>query len=178
MKHKPRQSRITGWQLATGTALALAAGIVLAAPVAKVHDLAKSEQQAYLDTLRDLVHIESGSRDIEGVTKIAGFVADRLKQLGAETEIIEPKDVYRMDDTPEKTGPVVHATIKGTGQSKIMMIAHMDTVYQKGDLKDQPFRVDGDKAYGLGIADDKQGVAAILHVVDMLKNWTTSSLGR
>jgi len=35
-------------------------------------------------------------------------------------------------------------------------------------LKDQPFRVDGDRAYGLGIADDKQGVALIIHTVTML----------
>ena len=36
-------------------------------------------------------------------------------------------------------------------------------------LKDQPFRVDGNRAYGLGIADDKQGVALILHTVAMLQ---------
>ncbi len=177
MKFKARQSCATRWQIATAAVLTLAAGAVWAAPVAAVHDLAKKEQQAYLDTLRDLVHIESGSKDIEGVNKIAQFVADRLKQLGAQTEIIQPKDVYRMDDTPDKTGPVVHGTIKGTGKSKIMLIAHMDTVYQKGDLKDQPFRVDGDKAYGLGIADDKQGVAAILHVVDMLKKLDYAQFG-
>jgi glutamate carboxypeptidase len=45
----------------------------------------------------------------------------------------------------------------------------MDTVYQKGMLEKQPFRVDGERAYGLGIADDKQGVALVLHVVAMLK---------
>ena len=50
-----------------------------------------------------------------------------------------------------------------------MLIAHMDTVYLRGMLKDQPFRVDGDRAYGLGIADDKQGVALILHTVAMLQ---------
>ena len=36
-------------------------------------------------------------------------------------------------------------------------------------LEKQPFRIDGDRAYGLGIADDKQGVALILHTVAMLK---------
>ncbi|WP_246738399.1 glutamate carboxypeptidase [Bradyrhizobium sp. CCBAU 051011] len=50
-----------------------------------------------------------------------------------------------------------------------MLIAHMDTVYLKGMLKDQPFRIDGDKAYGLGIADDKQGIAIIIHAVAMLQ---------
>ena len=33
----------------------------------------------------------------------------------------------------------------------------------------QPFRIDGDRAYGLGIADDKQGVALILHTLAMLQ---------
>ena len=65
-----------------------------------------------------------------------------------------------MDDTPPNIGQMVHAEFRGTGTKKILLIAHMDTVYLKGMLKDQPFRVDGDKAYGLGIADDKQGVAS------------------
>jgi glutamate carboxypeptidase len=74
-----------------------------------------------------------------------------------------------MEDTPEKIGKVVRATFKGTGTKKIMLIAHMDTVYQIGMSNQQPFRIDGDKAYGLGIADDKQGVAVIAHTVALLK---------
>ena len=45
----------------------------------------------------------------------------------------------------------------------------MDTVYRPGMLGQQPFRIDGDRAYGLGIADNKQGVALILHTVSMVK---------
>ncbi|NUZ05883.1 M20/M25/M40 family metallo-hydrolase [Piscinibacter koreensis] len=156
------------------TALALtfaalfAAGTATAAPVAPVHDLAKQEQQPLLDTLRDLVSIESGSKDIEGVERIAALVAERLRQLGGKVEVIQPAEVYRMDDTPPKVGPMVQAEWRGTGTKKIMLIAHMDTVYLRGMLKDQPFRVQGDRAYGLGIADDKQGVALIVHTVAML----------
>ena len=74
-----------------------------------------------------------------------------------------------MEDTPEKIGKMVRATFKGTGTKKIMLIAHMDTVYPRGMLDKQPFRIEGDKAYGLGIADDKQGIAMIMHTVAMLK---------
>ena len=153
------------------TALALAASAFMAqaAPQANIHELAQKQQQAYLDTLKELVHIESGSKDIEGTKQIADYVAGKLRALGGKVEVLAATDVYRLDDTPEQIGPMVHAEFKGKGKSRIMMIAHMDTVYLKGMLKDQPFRVDGDKAYGLGIADDKQGVALIIHVVEMLK---------
>lgn len=92
-------------------------------------------------------------------------------------DILQTTDIYRLDDTPEKIGPAVQAVFKGTGSAKIMLIAHMDTVYLKGMLKDQPFRVDGDKAYGLGIADDKQGIATIIHSVALLQKLNFKDYG-
>src|SRR5204863_9007275 len=41
--------------------------------------------------------------------------------------------------------------------------------YLRGMLAQQPFRVDGNRAYGLGIADDKQGIALIIHTLAVLK---------
>jgi glutamate carboxypeptidase len=57
-----------------------------------------------------------------------------------------------------------------------MLIAHMDTVYLRGMLAQQPFRVDG-IAYGLGIADDKNGVAVILHTVAILQKMKFKDYG-
>ncbi|CUR80842.1 M20/M25/M40 family metallo-hydrolase [Achromobacter xylosoxidans] len=155
------------------TLLALAclggASALQAAPLAAVHDAAKAQQQPMLDTMRDLVGIESGSKDVEGVERIAALIGERFKALGGKVEIIQPADTFRLDDTPERVGPMVHAEFKGSGQKKIMLIAHMDTVYRNGMLKDQPFRIDGDRAYGLGIADDKHGVATILHTLALLQ---------
>ena len=127
------------------------------------------DQAAYLNTLKELVHIESGSKDLQGLNQMAKVVSDKLKLQGGLVEIIPTNDIYRMDDTPEKVGPMVKAVFKGKGKSKVMLIGHMDTVYQKGMLENQPFRVEGEKAYGLGILDDKQGIAAGLHIVNILK---------
>jgi glutamate carboxypeptidase len=148
---------------------ALGGAAVHAAPVPEVLEQAKAQQQPMLDTLRDLVGIESGSRDVEGVEKIAALVAERLQALGGSVQVIKPTDIFRMGDTPDVVGPMVHAEFKGKGSKKIMLIAHMDTVYRNGMLKDQPFRVDGKRAYGLGISDDKQGVATIIHTVALLQ---------
>lgn len=147
-----------------------AAAAAQAQPVEPVLAQAKQHKAPLLDTLKDLCNIESGSRDLEGLDKIATLVSERLKALGGDVQLVDVNaDIYRMEDTPAKVGRVVRATFKGSGSKNIMMIAHMDTVYLKGMLAKQPFRVDGDKAYGLAIADDKQGIATILHTIAMLK---------
>ncbi|HSV58619.1 MAG TPA: M20/M25/M40 family metallo-hydrolase [Variovorax sp.] len=132
---------------------------------------AARQKPVLLETLKEYVSIESGSRDLEGLDRLANLIADKMRALGGKVELIEPAgaDIYRMEDTPEKLGKVVRATFTGSGSKKIMLIAHMDTVYQRGMLAKQPFRIEGDKAFGLGIADDKQGVAVITHVVALLK---------
>ncbi|WP_420714868.1 glutamate carboxypeptidase [Roseateles sp. SL47] len=163
--------------LVSGLLLAVAATGVSAqtrppaVALAELQALAAREQPALLKTLQQLVEIESGSSDREGLDRIAAVVAQRLKDLGGEVSVLEPgTDVYRMFDTPEKVGPMVQARFKGGGgRSKVLLIAHMDTVYPRGMLAQQPFRIEGQRAYGLGIADDKQGVATILHVLAMLK---------
>jgi hypothetical protein len=112
-----------------------------------VLSLAKKEKSALLETLKALVSIESGSRDDEGLAKLAGVIAGRLKELGGRVELVEPSDVYKMEDTPEKIGKMVRASFTGTGTKKILLIAHMDTVYPRGTLTQQPFRLEGDRAY-------------------------------
>jgi hypothetical protein len=118
-------------------ALALSAAPARAAPESRIHELAQQEKAPLLDTLRDLVNIESGSKDAEGLARLAALIGERLTRLGGKVAIVEPTDIYRMDDTPEKPGAMVHAEFKGSGSRKIMLIAHMDTVYLPGMLKDQ-----------------------------------------
>jgi glutamate carboxypeptidase len=139
-------------------------------PVEPILSLAKKEKPEMIETMKQLVSIESGSKDREGLDRLSALVAERLKSLGGSVEFVEPgSDAYKMFDTPEKIGRMVLARFQGSGTKKILLIAHMDTVYLKGMIAHQPFRIDGDKAYGLGISDDKQGVALILHTVAMLK---------
>ena len=141
-----------------------------AEPVDAVLQQARANKEPLLATLKDLVSVESGSRDSEGLTKLAALIAARFRQLGAEVELVEPANIYKMEDTPASIGKMVRATFKGSGKKKLLLIAHMDTVYLRGMLARQPFRVDGERAYGLGIADDKQGIAVILHMIAMLKS--------
>jgi len=128
------------------------------------------EKQALLDTLKELVSIESGSSDFDGVTRVGDQIAERLRALGGEVEKVPPASGYlRFQNTPERLADTVVARLRGKGTKRILLLAHMDTVYAKGMLAKQPFRVEGDRAYGLGIGDDKHGVATLLHVLSALK---------
>ena len=140
-------------------------------PDAAVQAAAAAQKQPLLASLKEFVDIETGSRDHEGITQATELLGTKLRALGGQVQFIEPLEAtnYRMMDTPEKIGRMVKATFTGTGSKRIMLIAHIDTVYPKGMAAKQPFRIEGDKAYGLGISDDKQGVAMVVHIVAMLK---------
>lgn len=138
---------------------------------------AKQERAAFIETLRALVGIESGSRDIEGLDRISDLIAMRLRALGGDVQIIPPGETTRFDDTPPRIGRMVQARFKGTGTRRILLLAHMDTVYERGMGAKQPFRVEGNRAYGLGVADDKQGVALILHTLALLKALNVTDYG-
>jgi len=155
-------------------------GAALAQPVEPVLSLAKKERQPFLDTLRALVSIETGTRDLEGLEKAAYLISGRLQALGAKVELVDPPAdaYYRMADTPPKVGKIVHATFTGKGSKRILLLAHMDTVYLRGMLAKQPFRIEGNRAYGLGIVDDKQGVALILHALAILKTMDFRDYGQ
>lgn len=142
--------------------ITLVASPALAAPDAKLQAAAEQAQPALIETLRDMVMIESGSADVEGLTKMADFTEARLKALGAKTE--------RRKTTRGAGADIVIGTFDGTGARKLMLIAHMDTVYQRGILASQPYRVDGNRIYGPGIADDKGGIAVILHALKILND--------
>ena len=157
--------------MATAPAAPAASATPAAAPAADdaLRGATQAEVPALLKTLEGLVAIESGSRDLEGLGRLADVVAGRLRAAGMQ---VEQKTTKAPDFHPQlkgaPLGSMVYATRSGTGSKKVLLIAHMDTVYQRGMVAKQPFRIDGDRAYGLGIADDKQGVALILHTVDLL----------
>ena len=125
-------------------AVAIASSPAIAAPDEKLRTAAEQAQPALIETLRDMVMIESGSGDAEGLAKMADFTEARLKALGARTE--------RRKATRGTGADIVIGTFEGTGRKKLMLMAHMDTVYERGILATQPYRVDGNRIYLRGEA--------------------------
>lgn len=131
-----------------------------AGPDRAVLTAAEGERAPLMVTLKELVMIESGSADAAGLDRMADFTGQRLMQLGAAVE---------RQPSSRGLGHIVTGTLTGTGTRKLMLMAHMDTVYPRGVLQSQPYRIADGRAYGPGIADDKGGIAAILHVLKLLQ---------
>ena len=124
---------------------------------------AVSAQQAPLvETLGRLVNIESGTGDAVGMAELSTLLEGELRALGAATE--------RHKAVANVVGDNIVGRFTGTGGKKLLLIAHMDTVYVRGSLAKAPFKVEGDRAYGPGIADDKGGIAVILHTLKVLRD--------
>lgn len=121
----------------------------------------KVEAPLAIDTLRTLVNIETPTREVGGMVELGDILAARLTALGAEVE--------KIPTAAPAHGSVIVGRFAGTGTARILLIAHMDTIYPVGSLAKRPFRIEGDRAYGPGIADDKSGVTVILHSLAALK---------
>ena len=120
---------------------------------------ARQEQQPTLDTLKAVTAFDSGTLNGDGVKRVADIAEAKLKAMGFATE--------RVGAAPS-AGPNLVGRKSGRGTKKILLLAHMDTVYLDGMAAKQPFRIDGNRAYGVGIADDKAGIAVVLHATRIL----------
>lgn len=154
--------------LALTTALLLgSAGFAPAAWAQKrdnvLFDAATSEQPAVVKTLERLVRIESGTGDAEGIAAAGAMLEGELRALGFT--------VTRQKAVGNVVGDNIVGRLKGRGGKSLLLLSHMDTVYPRGMLAKAPFRVEGNKAYGPGIADDKGGSAVILHALKLLTTY-------
>lgn len=149
-------------------ALALAGASMLfalpafAAPAkdAKVWAAAEAARPEQLKLLEQVVNIDSGTGDVEGGRKIAAILGARLKAMGFTVESVKAEAEGLPDNTV--------ATLTGTGKGRILLIGHIDTVFEPGAAAKRPFRMDAQKAYGPGVSDEKGGVVQGIYALQIL----------
>jgi glutamate carboxypeptidase len=102
--------------------------------------------------LEQIVDIDSGTGDVAGGTRVEEVLADRLRGLGAELRSAPAE----APDLPPNLVAVFH----GKGKGRILIIAHIDTVFGPGTAAERPFSTDANRAHGPGVGDEKAGVVA------------------
>ena len=129
---------------------------------------AEAEQKSYLATVKELVDIDTGTGQALGLKTVSAMLVERLKGLGAE--------VTTTPATPS-AGDNIVGTFKGTGSKNFLLMVHYDTVFGPGTAAKRPFKLDGERAYGPGVADAKGGVAMILHSLQLLQDQKFNDFG-
>ncbi|MCO5397705.1 glutamate carboxypeptidase [Ralstonia soli] len=121
---------------------------------------AEQRKDAFVKDLATLTNIDSGTDDANGLAKVEAVLAQRLKALGANVEIVA---------TPPAAGKAVVGTLRGTGTQNIMLMIHYDTVFGVGEAAKRPFKITGNKATGPGVADAKGGALLILYALEIAR---------
>jgi glutamate carboxypeptidase len=140
-------------------ALALLAAPALAAPPSAAERTmiatVDAEQARTLALLERVVEVNSGTRNLAGVKAVNDLLAPEFAALGFAVRWV-PQDAV------SRAGHLV-ATHKGKpGRKRLLLIGHLDTVFEpdSGFLTFE--RVDADHARGPGVADDKGGDVTML----------------
>ncbi|HEY7591459.1 MAG TPA: M20 family metallopeptidase [Candidatus Limnocylindrales bacterium] len=114
---------------------------------------------AFLADLERLVNTDCGSYTRDGVNEVAGWTAERFGSLGARVE-------RRSHDT---LGDTVVAAFDGPTGPRILLIGHMDTVFDPGTAAERPFRIEQGIAYGPGVTDMKSGLLAGIYAIEAVR---------
>jgi glutamate carboxypeptidase len=118
----------------------------------------------YLSELEALVGIDSGSYTPDGVNRVAEHVVASLAELGARVD----RHAHKPAAGEPALGDLVVGHLDGDGP-RILLIGHMDTVFDPGTAAGRPYRRDGDRATGPGTSDMKGGLLAGLLALRALR---------
>ena len=120
-----------------------------------------THQNANLELLEQLVNVNSGTMNFEGVRKVADMLKPRFEALGFK--------VTWVDGTPFGRAGHLVATRPGRGKH-VLLIGHLDTVFEPNHPFQRWQRVDQNIARGPGAADMKGGIVVGLAALTALRD--------
>ncbi|HFD40386.1 MAG TPA: M20 family peptidase, partial [Anaerolineae bacterium] len=124
-------------------------------------DYFSARQEEMVQTLGDLVMLESPSSEREAVNNVGDYLAEAFAAVGAAVERL-PQDAFGD-----------HLRVEwGQGKEQVLLLGHMDTVWPLGEVESRPFQVsaDGKRATGPGVFDMKGGLVIGLYTVQALRD--------
>ena len=126
----------------------------------KIVKIIESNNEEALQFLEDVVNINSGTMNPEGVKKVGTIFKQAFENLDFEGKWIDmPSEMQRAGH--------LFAETKGSKGKKLLLIGHLDTVFEK-DSPFQKFEKKDSIAYGPGANDMKGGNVVVLYALKAL----------
>ena len=120
------------------------------------------QQAEMVATLRQLVEAESPSTNKPAVDLCGAIIAKMAQQMGAKVRSLLSRNTgnHLRAEFPSHRKPVA---------PQILLLGHMDTVWELGTLRRLPFRARQGRAYGPGAYDMKAGIVVALFAIRSLQ---------
>ncbi len=121
---------------------------------------AQAAERSMVDRIRRLVEIESPSDDKAAVDRAMAQVLEWSIDLGGRTKL----HLHRAfaDSLEVRFGPAI------SGVAPVLVLGHLDTVWDRGALGGMPWGEAGDRISGPGVLDMKAGVVMAITAVELL----------
>jgi glutamate carboxypeptidase len=126
----------------------------LTPPEAKMVATVDAEYERSVALLEKMVNQNSGTMNFEGVKAVSEMMRAELEPLGFRVQWTDMAKAGR-------AGHLVASKAGKKGTKKLLLIAHLDTVFEK-DSPFQRFVRKADEAEGPGAGDDKGGMVVIV----------------
>ena len=124
----------------------------------RILDYLREHTDDMVADLRRLIELESPTSYKPAVDLLGRELAEELAELGGAVEVIPKAEV----------GDVVRARWN-PGAGGVVILSHMDTVWDVGTVEGRPTRIDGDRIYGVGSMDMKGGIVIALWALRALR---------
>src|SRR3954471_8317326 len=122
-------------------------------------DTLRRQQEAIIETISDLVMIESPSHNKQAVDVCGEAIAELFSRAGGKVS----------RHRAERYGDHMQADFDGGSGSRVMLLGHFDTVWDVGTLKTMPFREERGRLWGPGVLDMKTGIVQMLFALAALR---------
>ena len=153
----------------------------------------------FLAELETVINIDSGTSDVNGCHKAAGFYMERMQAAGLQVQILP----YGTERRPMVLGVTPGAPLPRfhTGDAEninpasdcrpydFLLVGHLDTVFPAGTVLARPFRLGesspedslagngGGRVYGPGTVDMKAGALLMIYIAEyMTANYPETKL--
>jgi glutamate carboxypeptidase len=144
-------------------------GAVPQSEISKRLSYFQEREEQIVQTIRQLVEIESPSDNKEAVDRLGTLLAGRFEGLGGHAKFHRARNF----------GDHLQVDFAGTrGGKPVLLLGHLDTVYPMGTLATMPCRVADRRLWGPGSFDMKSGIAFMLHAIEALRAWHEGKLPR
>jgi len=136
--------------------------------------IAERRYDEFVTELEQMVNVDCGSYSPSGVNEIADRCQARLEAGGWSVQ--RTPHAPRPGEDP--LGDLVIGTLEGGGGPAVLLVGHMDTVFDDGTVAERPFSIDGHLARGPGVSDMKAGLLTGMFAVEVLQEAGVDGFGR